>query len=381
MAKAPTKIELWPVGKPTPYEKNAKIHPTKQVEQLAKVLDRHGFDQPIVVDKHGVVIKGHGRLLAAKHLGLEKVPVVVRDDLSPAQVREARIADNRMAELSSWDDELLGIDMREALELFPDDFDAELLGLKASFVAAHVRLAGEVEEPDTPEPPKNSVTKFGDVWTLGQHVLTCGDSTKLKFSKPHTIFTDPPYGVNYVSRVEERRKDWGGIANDNLAGEELVKFLRAAVPVAEAQFAFVCCNWRSYFDFETAYGKPNTVCVWDKGSFGLGSGYRTQHEFVMFFGTLKRTDLADVWQLNRDSRGAYQHPTQKPVALAAKALHDVDAKDVFDPFGGSGSTLLAAEQLNIPCMSIELEPKYCDVIVQRWEQLTGGKASRAKSAA
>ncbi len=381
MAKAATKIELWPTAKPVPYEKNARVHSPKQVEALAKVIGEHGFDQPIVVDTHGVVIKGHGRLLAAKHLGLAKVPVITRDDLTPSQVRAARIADNRMGELSTWDDELLALDLRETLELFPD-FDTDLLGLKASFVASHVRMAGEVEEVDTPELPKNPVTRVGDVWTLGQHVLTCGDSTKLKFSKPHTIFTDPPYGVDYVSRVDEkRRKDWGGIANDNLAGEELVKFLRSSVPVKEAEFAFVCCNWRSYFDFETAYGKPTSVCVWDKGSFGLGRGYRTQHEFLMFFGTLNRTDLSDVWQLNRDPRGDYKHPTQKPVALAAKALSDVDAKDVFDPFGGSGSTLLAAEQLDVPCMTIELEPKYCDVIVERWEKLTGSKATRSKSAA
>ena len=236
MPKAATKIELWPTAQLKPYEKNAKIHPPKQVQALAKIIEKHGFDQAIVVDRDGIIIKGHGRLEAAKHLGLKKVPVVVRDDLTPAQVRAARIADNTIAEMGKWDSDLLASDVREALELFPTEFD-----------------------PD-------------------------------------------------------------------------------------------------------------------------GRGYRRQYELIMFFGALNRTDLSDVWQLNRDPRGDYQHPTQKPVALAAKALTDVEARDVYDPFGGSGSTLLAAEQLGIPCTTVELEPKYCDVIVQRWELLTGLKAERIPSA-
>ena len=382
---AATKIELRDIGTIKPYEKNAKRHPKEQIEKLAAIIKRHGFDQPIVVDSAGVIIKGHGRLLASKQLGLKKVPVLVRGDLSPAQVREARIADNRVSELGSWDDELLAEDMREALALFADDFDADLLGLKASFVEAHVRITGDIEEVETPDLPKTPVTRVGDVWLMGEHRLVCGDSTDnniqlcaLNGNKPELIFTDPPYGVNYVSRVDEsRHKDWGGIKNDDLQGEKLIDFLKATVPLDLAPLVYVCCNWRSYFDFELAFGKPKSVCVWDKGSFGLGSGYRTQHEFIMFFGSIKRTDLSDVWQLNRDSRTDYKHPTQKPIALAAKAINDCKAESVFDPFGGSGSTLLAAEQCGAACFTIELEPKYCDVIVQRWETLTGQKAKRA----
>lgn len=377
MTKAATKIELWPTAQLKPYEKNAKIHPPKQVQALAKIIEKHGFDQAIVVDRDGIIIKGHGRLEAAKHLGLKKVPVVVRDDLTPAQVRAARIADNTIAEMGKWNSDLLASDVREALELFPTEFDPDMLGLKTSFVSSHLRIHGEVEEVETPEPPKVAVTKSGDVWKLGQHTLACGDARKFTLQKPpHVVFTDPPYGVSYVSRW---RKDWGEIKNDNLAGDELQEFLRATVKL-EGEFIFICCDQKSYSAFEKAYGVPNALCVWDKGSFGLGRGYRRQYELIMFFGALNRTDLSDVWQLNRDPRSDYQHPTQKPVALAAKALTDVEARDVYDPFGGSGSTLLAAEQLGIPCTTVELEPKYCDVIVQRWELLTGLKAERIPSA-
>lgn len=369
---AARKADTWAIERVKPYEKNARKHPTKQVEHLAKLIREHGFDQPIVVDKHGVIIKGHGRLLAAQHLKLQAVPVIVRDDLTPAQVSAARIADNKVAEMSAWDMPLLIEDVKGAMEL--EGFDMEALGLNVSFVNQHLRLAGEVVEPDTPDLPKTAITKPGDTWYLGRHVLVCGDSTKQKLKKPpHVIFTDPPYGISFESNWASR---FDKIHNDDLRGEQLVQFLKASVPLEGVQFAFVCCDQKSYSTFESALGMPKTLVVWDKGRPALGNGYRHQYEFVMFFGTLARMDLSDVWAIDREHAGAYKHPTQKPVALAAKALTDVEAKNVYDPFGGSGSTLLAAEQLEIPCNTVEMEPKYCDVIVERWEQLTGDKATR-----
>lgn len=389
---ADIEIEQWPVARLKPYAKNAKLHPPEQVAHLARIFARHGFDQPIVVDGKGIIVKGHGRWLAAKEAGMSTVPVVVRD-LTKAQAAEARLADNRVAEFG-WDFDAIVAEVVGNLEAGLDPevtgFTLEQLGLE--FKSGEVIQVTEpdteskpsyteVVEPETPKPPRKSVTKLGNLWQLGRHRLLCGDSTDEKArtaflrEKPDTIFTDPPYGVNYVSRVdEEQRKDWGGIANDDLQGEELVAFLRKAVPLDLATFAFVCCNWKCAIDFERALGKPKAVCVWDKGSFGLGRGYRSQHEFVFFYGTLNRTDLSDVWPFKRDARSDYQHPTQKPVALVAKALQDVKAQRVFDPFGGSGSTLLAAEQLGAICYTIELEPKYCDVIIERWQNLTGDKA-------
>lgn len=371
---ATRKSDTWAIEKVKPYEKNAKKHPSKQVELLAKLISEHGFDQPIVVDKAGVIIKGHGRLLAAQHLKLKAVPVIVRDDLTLAQVRAARIADNKVAEMGAWDMDMLIDDVKDAMEL--EGFDLELLGLNVSFVNQHLRLAGEVQEPDTPDLPKVAITKPGDTIYLGRHVLMCGDATKQKLKKvPHTIFTDPPYGVNWSSR-SDRAEKFDLIANDKLGGKQLVDFVRNCVP--EAQFRFVCCNYRCFTVFEEALGKPQAVIVWDKGSIGLGHSnfYRPQHEWIMFFGPAQKGGSArsDLWSLARDQN--YKHPTQKPVALAAKALMDVEAKNVYDPFGGSGSTLLAAEQLEIPCITVELEPKYCDVIVERWETLTGEKAIR-----
>jgi DNA modification methylase len=369
---ATRKSDTWAIERVKPYDKNAKKHPTKQVDLLAKLIRDHGFDQPIVVDKQGVIIKGHGRLLAAQQLGMKAVPVIVRDDLTQAQVRAARIADNKVAEMGSWDMDMLIDDVKDAMEL--ESFDLEALGLNVSFINQHLRLAGEVQEPDTPDLLKVAVTKPGDTWYLGRHVLMCGDATKQKLKKPpHTIFTDPPYGVSWKTR-SNRSEKFDLIKNDELRGDALIAFLKASVP--EALFRFVCCNWRSYSAFEEAYGVPNNLIVWDKGSIGLGHNtfYRPQHEFVLFYGEGKRDSLSDVWALARDRN--YKHPTQKPVALAHKALTDVEAKNVYDPFGGSGSTLLAAEQLNIPCITVELEPKYCDVIVERWETLTGEKAQR-----
>lgn len=190
------------------------------------------------------------------------------------------------------------------------------------------------------------------------------------------MFTDPPYGVSYISRVDvERRKDWGAIANDSLEDSDLGALLRDSIP--EAKYRFICCDWHCYSLFEGALGRPKAVCVWDKGHFGLGKGYRRQHEFVMFYGTLNRTDLSDMWPFSRDPN--YKHPTQKPVALVAKALRDVAKRGakIYDPFCGSGTTIIAAEQVGMVAHGVELEPKYCDVAVQRWEALTGKKAALA----
>lgn len=358
-----------------PYNLNPKKHPRHQIEKLGEIIKKHGFDVPIVVDSSGTIIKGHARHAAAIHAGLKNVPVIVRNDLTKAQIREARIADNKIAELGEWDVELLEKDMQSAIDEFGDEFDTEILALDSDEPQKSVE---DIVEPETPEPPTDPVAKPGDVWLLGSHRLVCGDSTIVRPTfKPHAIFTDPPYGVNYVSRVDEnRRKNWGGIKNDDLVGSELVSFLRDSVDVASCEYAFVCCDWHCFSDFETAYGKPKSVIVWDKGSIGLGKGYRRQHEFILFFGTLNRTDLSDVWKMARDSTTEYKHPTQKPVALAAKALIDVSAKSVYDPFGGSGCTLLAAEQVGIKCETTEMEPKYCDVIIERWQNMTGKKAKR-----
>lgn len=233
----------------------------------------------------------------------------------------------------------------------------------------------EVVLPDQPK------TKLGDVYQLGNHRLMCGDSTimdevekLMDGQKADMVFTDPPYGVDYSSRVDkDRRKPWGGIKNDDLKGESLREFLYDSLAWLDVP-KYVCCNWQSVTDFFLALGKPNALIVWDKGSIGLGAGFRNQHEFILFYGKLAHNSESNVWTITRDSTSGYAHPTQKPIAVPSRAIKNLSGENVLDLFGGSGSTLIACEQLDRVCYMMELDPKYCDVIVDRWEKFTGKKA-------
>ncbi len=192
-------------------------------------------------------------------------------------------------------------------------------------------------------------------------------------AKVAMVFTDPPYGVDYVSRVDvKRRKDWGGIKNDNLNGEDLQEFLKDSVGYLSKP-KYICCNWQSVKDFFESIGMPNSLIVWDKKSMGLGANYRSQHEFILFYGKLNHRKETNVWSLKRDSTAEYTHPTQKPVELIVRAAINSSKKGevVYDAFLGSGSTLIAAHKLERMCYGMELDPKYVDVIVQRWCDYTG----------
>jgi DNA modification methylase len=232
-----------------------------------------------------------------------------------------------------------------------------------------------VQDVEHVEPPAEPTSVRGATYKLGRHTLHCGDSTQhpAKHLSYDVVFTDPPYGVNYRARsTSEKKNQYGQIKNDGITGELLQDVVRKAIP--DAPYKFICCDWKAFSDFEKALGRPQSVCVWDKGHFGFGKGYRRQHEFIMFYGEHNRSDLSDMWPFKRASN--YEHPTQKPVPLIAKALADVAAAGakVYDCFGGSGSTLLAAEQLGMVATLVEYEPKYCDVIISRYERLTGEKA-------
>lgn len=390
------RIEYTPILAIMAWPRNPKAHDEAEMDAS---IERFGFNDPPALDEtSGHLVEGHGRVEALERRrksGAEPparvrvaedggwlVPVVrgvsFRDEL---EAEAYVVAHNRVGE-GLWNNAILAEVLSAAREVSLDGIGYSSREAAKIILQNQLSLFGEAEDDAVPEVPQEPITRLGDVWHLGRHVLICGDSldpqtvARALPQPPHTIFTDPPYGVNYSSRVDkDRRKPWGAIANDHLEGDELFNFLRGAVP--EATFRFVCCDWHTYSTFEHALGEPKAVCVWDKGSFGLGKGYRRQHEFILFYGTLDRSDLSDVWQINRDARTAYEHPTQKPCALVVKALQDVGAKDVFDPFMGSGTTLIAAERAGISCTGIELEPKYCDVIVERWQRITGGKAVRA----
>lgn len=364
---------------------NPRTHPLQNLMAIRDSLQRFGQVEPLVVRAGlGVVIGGNGRLSVMREMGWDSAEVVELE-LTDQQAAALSVALNRSGELAEWDTEVL----RDILDdLGTEDFDVGAFALSDTDLnALMVQTMGDgsgsnedkkdVKQDDVPEPPKTAITKLGDVWELGRHRVVCGDCTEVNWGRREfgMVFTDPPYGVKYQSRVDKnRRKSWGVITNDDLGTEALEKLVHVAVP--EAPFRYVCTCWESLGVFERALGKPRSVCVWDKEWFGLGKGYRRQFELIMFYGTLNRTDLSDVWTFSRDND--YKHPTQKPVALAVKAIHDCGADDVYDPFLGSGTTLIAAEQLDRTCYGIEIEPRYVDVAVERWENLVGAKARRSR---
>jgi DNA modification methylase len=235
----------------------------------------------------------------------------------------------------------------------------------------------EVEEDDPPEVSSEpAISKLGEIYELGEHRLMCSDSTDfgsvsdlMGGQLADMVFTDPPYGVDYQSRVDEkRRKGWGKIENDDLTGAKLQDFLALSLNNYGCS-RYICSNWQSYIDFELALGKPNSLIVWDKGSIGLGAGYRNQHEFILFYGKLEHNSEQNVWTITRDNE--YAHPTQKPLAISARAINNSsqEGEIVLDLFGGSGSTLIACEQLKRKCYMMELDPKYCDVIRKRYSAI------------
>lgn len=357
-----------------PYNKNAKKHPKKQIEQIANSIKEFGLNQPIVVDKEGVIIVGHGRYEALKSLGMEiKDEYIKVVDLNEEQAKAYRLADNKLNE-SEWDMNLV---IEELKGLSPEMLD--LTGFEKDLIIEPDEKDDEV--PEVPEEPKS---KLGDLYELGQHRVLCGDSTKIEDverlmdgKKADMVFTDPPYGVDYVSRVDkDRRKAWGGIKNDELKGTVLQDFINDALGFHwQAKSKYVCCNWQSVKDFFDAVGMPNSLIVWDKKSIGLGANYRSQHEFILFWGQLGHRNESNVWSLKRDSVSEYTHPTQKPVELIVRALTN-SSKDndlIVDVFLGSGSTLIASEKTGRICYGMELDPKYVDVIVQRYVDYTGNE--------
>ena len=373
------KIEIADITSIKPYENNPRKLSETAIEKVAMSLKEYGFRQPIVVDKDRVIVAGHTRFRASKKLGLKQVPISIIDNLTEEQINAYRIADNRTAEESEWDNELLKMEIKE---LEAKDFKLDLLGFNDEQLndILFEEKQGLTDEDEVPETPEEPISKLGDIWKLGNHRIMCGDSsleenkTKLlNGNNVDMIFTDPPYGVDYVSRVDEkRRKNWGGIKNDELKGSELQDFLSKTIDWFENTYIF--CNWQSYPDFLKAYGKPKQVIVWNKKWVGLGKGYRNQYEMCLFYGTLNITTETNLWDIKRDSN--YKHPTQKPVALSVRAINNslLQNRICYDPFLGSGSTLIGCEKTKRICYGFELEPKYCDVIIKRWENFTGKKA-------
>ena len=376
-----TKIEWRSVDKLIPYAKNDRTHSDEQVAQIAGSIKEFGFNNPVLVDKDNSVIAGHGRLMAARKLGMDKVPVVELEHLTESQRKAYVLADNRIALNSGWDTSMLSLELQD----LKDDIDLSLLGFYPDELDALLNPIEETEGltdedavPDVPDEPK---TKLGDIYILGNHRLMCGDSTSidsvdklLEGERPDMVFTDPPYNIDYQGVKDKRDK----IKNDKMSDEAFKDFLMQSLYSCETMY--VCCSWQYAHLFKEAMEaigrKPKAMIVWDKVNPAQHlDKYYKQHELIFYYGDFggHKTLRGDVWTLKRQRNTV--HPTMKPVELIELALQDqADKRIVLDIFGGSGSTLIAAEKLGRKARLMELDPKYCDVIVQRWEDFTGKKA-------
>ncbi len=387
-----------------PYINNSRTHSEEQITQIVSSIKEFGFTNPILIDKDNSIIAGHGRLQAVKRLGYEEVPCILISGLTKTQIKALIIADNQLALNAGWDLEKLSVEI-EGLE--EDKFDLSLLGFEEDFLKDLLFKENEglTDEDAAPDAPENPKSKPKDIWLLGSHKLICGDSTKaedykllFKDNLADMIFTDPPYNVDYSGRG---KNDLGKIINDNMDENKFVLFLDDVFKLMSdnlkpLSILYVChpdSHSKPKIAFEIAfdkYFKKSSTLIWNKGNAGMGwQDYRSQHEPILygwkegkgkhnFYGDRTKTS---IWNIKRDNTTEYKHPTQKPVELVKEAiLNSSKEKDIiFDPFSGSGSTLIACEKLNRICYGIELETKFVDVIIQRWQQFTGKEAIHEQS--
>jgi DNA modification methylase len=394
------KIEMVSVDTLIPYAKNARTHSDEQVAQIAGSIKEFGFNNPVLVDKDNSVIAGHGRLMAARKLGYKEVPVVKLEHLTESQRKAYILADNRIALNSGWDTSMLSLELQE----LKDDIDLSLLGFDADELDAMLNPIEETEgltdEDSVPDVPVEPKTKLGDIYILGNHRLMCGDSTSIDDAEKlmdgllaDLVFTDPPYNVDYSGRGAN---NLGTIKNDNMSDNDFEQFCRDIFTTYSAIMKPLACIYVCHPDsqsapkiaFEKTFAeqfKKSSTIIWMKQSAGMGwQDYRAQHEPILYgwkegkgshFNAGDRTKTT-IWKIGRDAQSSYVHPTQKPVCLPEEAiLNSSKGSDcVVDLFGGSGSTLMACEKTGRVNRSMELDPKYCDVIVKRWEDFTGKKA-------
>lgn len=391
--KSTERLEKVNIDKLVPYARNARTHSKEQILQLRSSLREFGFVNPVIVDKDLNIIAGHGRVLAAKEEGITEVPCVFVEHLTEAQKRAYIIADNRLALNAGWDTEMLSV---ELAELQGVDFDLSLLGFDDSELNKLMGNINDVKDDDfdvDSELSRPAITKPGDLWLLGRHRLVCGDSTKAETYEllmdgklANLTVTDPPYNVNYEGAA-------GKIKNDNMSGEQFYKFLLDAFTLIEKSMANDASiyvfhadteglNFRRAFDDAGFY--LSGTCIWKKQSLVLGrSPYQWQHEPILFGWKKSGKHMwysdrkqSTVWEFDKPKKNA-DHPTMKPIPLVAYPILNSSLTGciVLDPFGGSGSTLIACEQTGRICCTAELDEKFCDVIVKRYIEQTRSSES------
>ena len=397
MTTANLQVVKWPIEKLIPYARNARTHSDEQVIQIAASIAEFGWTNPVLIGPDGIVIAGHARLLAALKLGLTEVPVIVLDHLTETQRRALVIADNQLAiRGAAWDEEMLRVEL-ESLE--EDGFDLDLVGFTDEELEELLRepdqaVAGNTDEDAVPEEPEKAVTVPGDVWILGNHRLLCGDAIQFNsFEKvlagglADMVFTDPPYNVNYGATMKDKLRGKNRpIKNDNL-GDGFEPFLRdscANILAVTKGAVYICMSSSELATlqkvFREAGGHWSTFVIWAKNTFTIGrSDYQRQYEPILY-GWKEGTDhywcgardQGDVWFVKKPVANDL-HPTMKPVELIERAIRNSSkSRDtILDPFGGSGSTLIACEKSGRQGRMIELEPKYSDVAILRWQEFTG----------
>ncbi|WP_157314580.1 site-specific DNA-methyltransferase [Chitinibacter sp. GC72] len=395
-------VQMRPIAALLPYVRNARTHSDAQVAQIAASMVEFGWTNPILVDGSNGIIAGHGRLMAARQLGYSEVPVIELAHLTPNQKRAYILADNKLAENAGWDEELLRLELAD-LQLA--DYDLGLIGFDPDEVehllnGGDSEQAGLTDDDAVPDATDDPVTQRGDVWILGEHRVMCGDSTDpadleilMQSDLADMAFTDPPYNVNYANTAKDKQRGTHRpILNDNL-GEGFAGFLAAACSnlLHYTKGAVYIAMSSSELDtlqlaFRGAGGKWSTFIIWAKNTFTLGrADYQRQYEPILYGwrdGTdhywCGARDQGDVWFINKPAKNDL-HPTMKPVELVERAiLNSSKTRDiVLDLFGGSGTTLIAAEKSNRRARLIELDPKYVDVIIKRWQDYSGKQAIRA----
>ena len=419
--RSPYSIVERPIASLKPNPHNARTHSKKQIGQIKRSIDRFGFTAPALISDEGEIVCGHGRVAAAKELGWTSVPTIALSHLSADDRRAYMLADNKLALNAGWDIELLAIEFQALVEM---EFDLSLTGFDQTEIDIVVEGANG-SDPDgcddakdaTPALPDQAVSKPGQLWQLGRHRLLCGDAQQagdveqlMSGSKAGIAFLDPPYNVRIAGHVSSNVQSREfAFASGEMTGDQFTDFLATTLKqvsghLTDGAIAFVCMDWRHMGELLTAgkraFTELKNVVVWNKGSGGQGAFYRSQYELIFVFkngtaphinnfglgeGGRSRSNLWNYRGLASFGHDRQQslalHPTVKPLALVADALLDCSKRGdvVIDTFGGSGTTLIAAEKTGRKARLMEYDPPYCDTIIGRWQHYTGKQATLAET--
>ena len=370
-----------------PYVNNSRTHNEEQINQIISSIKEFGFTNPILIEQDNGIIAGHGRIMAAKKMGLKEVPCVIVKGLTKTQIKALNIADNQIALNAGWDLDKLKLEIQGLNE---DSFNLDTLGFTKNQIDDFLfeEKQGLTDDDEVPDvKPEDIKSKLGDIWILGNHRLVCGDSINendvkllMNNSIAKMVNTDPPYGINYQSNMRVKSEKFDVIENDN----QILDICPIIQKYSEG-WVFIWTTWKVltiWIENTKLFGYPTNMVVWHKGGGGIGDlkkTFSTDYEMALVFNrgsVLKGKRIGSVWKIAKDNATDYKHPTQKPVELAKEAIQKTsDINDiVLDLFAGSGSTLIACEKIKRKCYTMEFDPKYCDTIIQRWQNFTGKEA-------